>query len=63
MWKGANSDLPGLEKGPLERVFWQVISTLPGKLYDKIENKLPNSFWANGLQVQNVTLPTLKNDL
>ena len=46
--------------------FWQFISTLPGKLYAKIEKKLLNSFGANGLQVQkeqNLTLPTLKNDL
>ena len=32
--------------------FWQFISTLPGKLYAKIEKKLLNSFGANGLQVQ-----------
>ena len=71
MWKGAKSDLSDLEKGPLERfrqtrLFWQFISTLPGKLYAKIEKKLLNSFGANGLQVQkeqNLTLPTLKNDL
>ena len=46
--------------------FWQLLSTLPGKLYAKIEKKLLNSFGANGLQVQkeqNLTLPTLKNDL
>ena len=39
-----------------------LISTLPGKLYAKIEKKLLNSFGANGLQVQkeqNLTLPTL----
>ena len=64
-------DLSDLEKGPLERFrqtppFWQFIRTLPGKLYVKIEKKLLNSFGANGLQVQkeqNLTLPTLKNDL
>ena len=63
MWKGAKSDLSDLEKGP---VSWPFISTLPGKLYAKIEKKLLNSFGANGLQLQkeqNLTLPTLKNDL
>ena len=47
-------------------VFWQFISTLPGKLYAKIDKKLLNSFGANGLRVKkepNLTLPTLKNDL
>ena len=70
MWKGAKSDLSDFEKGPLKRFkqtcFWQFISTLPGKLYAKIEKKLPNSFGANGLRVQkepNLTLPTLKNYL
>ena len=70
MWKGAKSDLSDLENWPLsdssKPVFWQFISTLPGKLYAKIEKKLLNSFGANGLKVQkepNLTLPTLKNDL
>ena len=70
MWKGAKSDLSDLENGPLERFkqtrLWQFISNLPGKIYAKIEKKLLNSFGANGLQVQkeqDLTLPTLKNDL
>ena len=72
MWKGAKSDLSDLEKGPLEwfrqtRLFGSSLySTLPGKLYAKIEKRLLNSFGANGLQVQkeqNLTLPTLKNYL
>ena len=37
-------------------VFWQFISTLPGKLYAKIEKRLLNSFGANGL-------PSAKFDL
>ena len=44
-------------------VFWQFISTLPGKLYAKIEKKLLNSFGANGLLVQkgpNLTFPNLE---
>ena len=73
MWKGAKSDLSDLEKDGfawIERlkqtVFWQFISTLPGKLYAKIEKKILNSFGANDLQVQkgqNLTIPTMKNDL
>ena len=70
MWKGAKSDLSDLENGPLDQFKQTRLlevhypgSTLPGKLYAKIEKRLLNSFGANGLQVQNLTLPTLKNDL
>ena len=35
--------------------FWQSLSTLLGQLYAEIVKKLPNSFWASGLQEQNLT--------
>ena len=44
MWEGAKSDLSS------KPVFWQFISTLPGKLYAKIEKKLLKRFGANGLK-------------
>ena len=51
-----------LQSDSSKPVFWQFIITLPGKLYAKIEKKLLNRFGANGLQLPNLTLPTLTND-
>ena len=49
MWKGAKSDLSDLEKDlSIKPVLWQFISSLPGKLYTKLEKMLLNSFGANG---------------
>ena len=45
---------------------WQFISTLPGKLYAKIEKKVTEQFWSKwppSAKRANLNLPTLKNDL
>ena len=50
----------------IKSIFWQSISTLLGKLHDKIEKTLSNGFWENCFQMENgpnLTLLTFKIDL